>query len=198
MKKLLLLLLLLVNFSALAQDDKPGLHSRKWFIPDHLKLQFAGNIGFLSGGPGYVSKNKTLETDLLFGFLPEKFGGDALITITGKTTYSPWRIPIKNTSYIRPFSIGAYLSYTFGPQFDTKWPSYYPAGYYWWATSFRPGVYIGGKVGRDFRVNNRTRQFELFYELGSYDLLMISYVQNREYLKLSDIVNLSFGVKMAF
>lgn len=198
MKKALFILFLSANFAAFAQDDQPGLHNRKWFIPDHLKLQFAGNIGFLSGGPGYVSKNKTLETDLLFGFLPEKFGGDALITTTAKTTYSPWKIPLKNTYYIRPFSIGAYLSYTFGPQFDTKWPSYYPAGYYWWATSFRPGVYIGGKVGRDFRVNNRTRQFELFYELGSYDLLMISYVQNREYLKLSDIVNLSFGVKMAF
>ncbi|MBE9462334.1 hypothetical protein ACFP1I_13930 [Dyadobacter subterraneus] len=198
MKKILLLFFLAINFIALAQDDQPGLHSRKWFIPDHLKLQFAGNIGFLSGGPGYVSKNKTLETDLLFGFLPEKFGGDALVTITAKTTYSPWRIPLKNTYYIRPFSIGAYLSYTFGPQFDTKWPSYYPSGYYWWATSFRPGIYIGGKVGRDLIVNNRRKQFELFYELGSYDLLMISYVQNREYLKISDIVNLSFGVKMAF
>ncbi|MCF0059276.1 hypothetical protein [Dyadobacter sp. CY356] len=198
MKKVLLPLLLLVNLAALAQNDKPGLRNRKWFIPDHLKLHFAGNIGFLSGGPGYVSRNKTLETDLLFGFLPKKFGGDALITISAKTTYSPWKIHLKNDYYIRPFSIGAYLSYTFGPQFDTKWPSYYPAGYYWWATSFRPGAYVGGKVGRDLIINNRRKQFEFYYELGSYDLLMISYVQNLDYLKLSDIVNLSFGVKMAF
>lgn len=197
MRKILLLLFLLVSIAGSAQDDQPGLRSRKWFIPDHLKLHFAGNIGFLSGGPGYVSRNKTLETDLLFGFLPKKFGGDALVTITAKTTYSPWKIPLKNTYYIRPFSIGAYLSYTFGPQFDTQWPSYYPAGYYWWATSFRPGAYIGGKVGRDFKVKNQIRQFEFYYELGSYDLLMISYVQNMDYLKLSDITNLSFGVKMA-
>jgi hypothetical protein len=135
---------------------------------------------------------------LLFGFLPQKFGGDALVTTTLKTTYSPWRIPLRNRYYIRPFSIGAYLSYTFGPQFDTKWPSYYPSGYYWWATSFRPGLYIGGKIGRNVVMNNRKRSLELYYELGTYDLLLISYIQNTGYLKLSDITSLSLGFKFGF
>lgn len=171
---------------------------RKWYMPDHIKLQFAGNIGFLSGGPGYVSRNRTLETDLLFGFLPQKFGGDALVTLTGKTTYSPWRIVLKNHHYLRPFSIGAYLSYTFGPQFDTKWPSYYPSGYYWWATSFRPGAYIGGKIGKNVVINKHNRTWELYYELGTYDLLIISYVQNKGFLKLSDITSLSLGLKFGF
>lgn len=196
MKKLLISLSLFLSVAAFAQEAQIEEKRPKWFVPNHFKLQFAGNIGFMSGGPGYASKNKTLETDLMFGFLPRKFGGDALITITAKTTYSPWRIPLKNTYYIAPFSLGAYLSYTFGSQFDSKWPSYYPSGYYWWATSIRPAAYIGGKVGRDFKVNRQRKTFELYYELGSYDLLMISYIQNREYLKLSDIVNLSFGLKM--
>ena len=197
MKKYLLPLLLLLSLSGLAQEV--GLtHHHKWYLPDHLKLQFAGNIGFLSGGPGYVSRNQTLETDLLFGFLPQKFGGDALVTTTLKTTYSPWRIRLKNDYYIRPFSIGAYLGYTFGPQFDSKWPSYYPSGYYWWATAIRPGAYIGGKAGRNVVMNNHRRSLELYYELGTYDLLLISYVQNKGFLKLHDIVSLSMGVKFAF
>ena len=163
-----------------------------------MKLQFAGNIGFMSGGPGYVSKNRTLETDILFGFLPRKFGGDALITITTKVTYSPWRIPLKDSYFIAPFSIGLYSSHTFGPQFDTKWPEYYPEGYYWWATAVRLGAYVGGKVGRDVQFLKRKRQMEFYYELGTYDLLFISYVQNTGYLKLKDITNLAFGLKMAF
>lgn len=198
MKKIIIPLLVLLSFAAIAQDEEPAEKSRKWYIPDHLKLQFAGNIGFMSGGPGYISRNKTLETDILFGFLPQKFGGDALITITAKTTYSPWRIPLKNTYYVVPFSIGFDLSYTFGPQFDTKWPSYYPSGYYWWATSIRPGAYVGGKLGREVMINKKKRGLELYYELGTYDLLFISYIQNRNYLKLSDIVSLALGVKMAF
>ena len=198
MKNLLLSLLLLSGYFAFSQDELPAEKSQKWYIPDHLKMQFAGNIGFISGGPGYISHNKTLETDFLFGFLPQKYGGDALVTITGKTTYSPWRIPLKNSYNIVPFLLGFYLSYTFGPQFDSKWPSYYPSGYYWWATSFRPGAYIGGKVGREITINKRKRGLELYYELGTYDLLLISYAQNREYLKPGDIVNLAFGVKLGF
>ncbi|GGB79700.1 hypothetical protein [Dyadobacter sediminis] len=194
MKNLLTATFLLFFTTAFAQDEQAGLN--KWYVPDHVKLQFAGNIGFLSAGPGYISRNKTLETDLLFGFLPQKYGGDALVTITAKTTYSPWRIPLKNTLNLVPFSLGFYLNYTFGPQFDTKWPSYYPKGYYWWATSFRPGAYIGGKVGRDIYFYNKKKKAELYYELGTYDLLLISYVQNPKYLKPRDIVNLAFGLKI--
>lgn len=198
MKSYLLPILLLLSTLSFAQEELPVEKSRKWYMPDHLKLQFAGNIGFMSGGPGYLSRNKTLETDVLFGFLPQKFGGDALVTLTAKTTYSPWRIPLKNNYYVVPFSLGFYLSYTFGPQFDSKWPSYYPAGYYWWATSFRPGAYFGGKVGRDIVVRKRKRGLELYYELGTYDLILISYAQNPKYLSPGKIVNLAFGVKMGF
>ena len=198
MKKLSLLLFLLAPFFATAQIEDRLDSERKWFMPDHLKLQFAGNIGFLSGGPGYISNNKTLETDLLFGFLPQKFGGDGLFSTTLKTTYSPWSIPLKNSYYIKPFSIGFYLSYTFGKQFDTKLPSHYPVGYYWWATSFRPGAYIGGKLGKDLVVNKRQRSLEMYYELGTYDLLLISYVQNTGYLRPSDIVNLAIGLRFGF
>jgi hypothetical protein len=198
-KKLLAVLTLLftISLSASAQDTLVG-KALKWYLPDHVKLQFAGGIGFLSGGPGYVSKNKTLETDLLLGYLPEKLGGDALVSATLKTSYSPWFINLKNTYHIAPFTIGAYLSYTFGPQFDSKWPSYYPKGYYWWATAFRPGAYIGGKAGRELPFSKRKRELQLYYELGTYDLLLISYVQNTGYLRPGDILNLSFGLKLGF
>lgn len=198
MKKLLLPLLILLHFSVIAQETYDRDIQRKWFLPDHLKLQFAGNIGFLSGGPGYISRNKTLETDLMFGFLPQKFGGDALVSTSLKTTYSPWVIPLKNTYYIKPFSLGFYVSYTFGTQFDFKLPSYYPQGYYWWATSVRTGAYIGGKLGKEVTFAKRKRSLEAYYELGTYDLLLISYVQNTGYLKPSDIVNLAFGLRMGF
>jgi hypothetical protein len=195
MTRYLLLVLTLFQLTTYAQE---GPKARRWYLPDHMKLQFAGGTGFLSGGPGYNSKNKTLETDLLFGYLPEQFGGDALITITGKTTYSPWRVKLKNDYYLAPASIGMYLSYTFGPQFDWKWPAYYPKGYYWWATSFRPGIFAGGKIGREITVHSRRRGLELYYELGTYDLMLISYVQNTGFLTPGDILNLAIGLKFAF
>jgi hypothetical protein len=197
MKKLLILLLI-TGSATFAQHQPDSSITRKWYVPDHIKMQFAGNIGFISGGPGYISRNKSLETDLLAGFMPEKFGGDALVSISLKTTYSPWRVHLKNNSYIVPFSMGAYLSYTLGQQFESKWPSYYPSGYYWWATAIRSGAYVGGKFGKPITVNKRKSGVELYYELGSYDLLMVSYVQNRKFLSLPDISSLSFGVKLSF
>lgn len=197
MKKLLLLYLTLFSITSFAQDSPRTDAYRKWYIPDHMKLQFAGNIGFMSGGPGYISRNKTLETDILFGFLPKKFGGDALITLTAKVTYSPWRIHLKNSYNIAPFSIGFYSSHTFGPQFDSKWPEYYPKGYYWWATAVRLGAYVGGKAGRKVKFMNKVRDFEAYYEVGTYDLMFISYVQNTGFLKPADILSLSLGVKMS-
>jgi hypothetical protein len=182
----------------MAQESSNHLANRKWFIPDHYKVQFAGNIGFLSGGPGYISKNKALETDFMFGFMPAKFGGDALVSITGKMTYVLWRIPLKNTYYIAPISVGFYMNYTFGPQFDTRWPSYYPKGYYWWATTFRPGLYLGGKVGREVNFRNQKRDLELYYEAGTYDLMLISYIQNTGFIRFKDIISFSVGMRFSF
>ncbi|PWJ55542.1 hypothetical protein CLV98_11318 [Dyadobacter jejuensis] len=198
MKNTLIACCLLVSITAQAQLSQSTAALRKWYMPDHIKFQFAGNIGFMAGGPGYISRNKTLETDLLFGFVPKMIGGDALISITAKTTYSPWRIGLKNENYVVPFSTGAYLNYTFGPQFDSKWPDYYPKGYYWWATSFRPGAYIGGKIGRNTIKRNKIKNLELYYEIGTYDLLLISYVLNPKFLKPSDILSLSLGLKIGF
>lgn len=187
----------LLSSSAFSQDLRPEI-SRKWYMPDHIKLQFAGNIGFISGGPGYVSPNKTLETDIYFGFLPQKYGGDALVTLTAKTTYSPWHLPLKSQFYIAPFSLGFYMSYTFGPQFDSKLPAYYPKGYYWWTTSIRSGAHVGGKMGRTLKSLSKLKGLELYYELGTYDLIFISYVQNPRYIKPADILSLSIGLKIAF
>lgn len=188
----------LLSIAAFGQEMTELSEKRKWYVPDHVKLQFAGNIGFMSGGPGYVSKNKTLETDILFGFLPQKYGGDALITLTAKITYSPWRVALKNDYYVAPFSLGFYSSHTFGPQFDSKWPEYYPKGYYWWATAIRPGAYIGGKIGKTTPTKKKIKGLELYYELGTYDLLFISYVQNPGFIKPGDILSMSLGLKMAF
>ncbi|WP_025763705.1 hypothetical protein [Dyadobacter tibetensis] len=198
MKKSILIFCLFLSHLAWAQQPVDSLIIDKWYMPDHLKLQFAGNIGFLSGGPGYISRNHTLETDILLGYVPKIVGGDALISLTAKTTYSPWRIDLKNARYIVPFSIGAYLNYTFGPQFDSKWPDYYPKGYYWWATSIRPGAYAGGKVGRKVQNRNKIKGVELYYEVGTYDLLLVSYVLNPNYLKPHDILSLSLGMKIGF
>lgn len=39
-------------------QDSSGVSKSKWWRPAHIKTQFAGNIGFLSGGVGFTDKKK--------------------------------------------------------------------------------------------------------------------------------------------
>lgn len=194
MKRLICISLLLASsFTTFGQDvtDK-----KSWPIPDHLKTQFAGNIGFLSVGAGYLHGNDKLETDLFVGFLPKSIGGDHIVSVSTKMTYSPWKFALNEEYTVIPFSIGPYLSYSFGSQFDTILPNEYPDGYYWWATSLRFGAFVGGRVQMYIGDKQRIKSFDFYYELGTYDLEFLSYMQNREALQISDIFSLALGVKL--
>ena len=194
MKRLICISLLLASsFTSFGQDvtDK-----KSWPIPDHLKTQFAGNIGFLSVGAGYLHGNDKLETDLFVGFLPKSIGGDHIVSVSTKMTYSPWKFALNEEYTVIPFSIGPYLSYSFGSQFDTILPNEYPDGYYWWATSLRFGAFVGGRVQMYIGDKQRIKSFDFYYELGTYDLEFLSYMQNREALQISDIFSLALGVKL--
>lgn len=186
-----LCIIVLLPFRGHCQSDSRN----KWYIPDHAKLQFAGNIGFLSAGAGYLHGHDKLETDLLLGFVPKPVGGDHIVSLTAKTTYFPWKVNLNNDLKLYPFSVGPYLSYSFGSQFDTILPNEYPPGYYWWATSLRVGAFIGGKLEKHTDGSKRFKSVAVYYELGTYDLEFISYVQNRHFLDLSDVFSMALGVK---
>lgn len=172
-----------------------ALGQTKWYTPDHTKLQFAGNIGFLSMGIGYLHGKEKLETDIMLGFVPKSIGGDHIISLTGKLTYFPWQIHMNENFTLYPLSVGPYLSYSFGSQFDTLLPNEYPPGYYWWATSLRLGAFAGGKL--QWRLPGNDRHLAFYYEIGTYDLELISYIQNTEYLQIEDIFSMALGVKLS-
>ena len=50
--------------------------------PDHIKIQYAGGMGFISIGAGYSTKNQKLEGDLYYGYLPESIGGVSIHSIS--------------------------------------------------------------------------------------------------------------------
>lgn len=193
MKRIICVALLLIPFYISKAQEVT--YEVNWYVPDHAKLQFAGNIGFLSIGAGYLHGRNKLETDLMVGFLPKSIGGDHIATITAKMTYFPIKKVLSNKLNFYPISVGPYISYSFGSQFDTFLPNEYPEGYYWWATSMRFGAYIGGKFEFNLSATN-SKLLSFYYELGTYDLLVLSYALNREYLNIDDIFSLALGVKL--
>lgn len=164
-------------------------------IPRYTKLQFAGSMGMWSVGPGWNYGRDHWETDVLFGLVPRNADRHAMATITLKQNYIPWRLPLGKRFFIEPLSCGLYVNTLLDKDFWVKNPDRYPKGYYTFSTRIRTHIFAGQRITLNLQRKNRwNKSLTLFYELSTCDLYLISAVSN-QYLKPSDYLSLSFGVK---
>jgi len=162
----------------------------KALIPDHGTLQFAGGIGFLSGGIGYDSKTKRIQTDILYGYVPQKLGGVTIHSITGKFTWIAVSSKLKNNIRVDWLSTGLLINYVFGKQYFFLSPDKYPLKYYGLPTAAHVGIFAGGGL--------RYKRAGVYYELGTTDRDLASYVGNIKAIPFFDIVNIGVGAKYFF
>lgn len=172
---------------------------RNWnrLIPTHNAIQFAGNMGMFSIGTGWdYGKRDQWETDLLFGIIPKHDSHRTKITMTLKQTYIPWSLNLNDKFSVEPLSCGIYFNTVFGHEFWVNEPSRYPEGYYGFSSKIRTHVFLGQRLTYDIDKERRffAKSVTLFYELSTYDLILISRVTNK-YLRAKDYLSLSFGLK---
>jgi hypothetical protein len=187
----LFLLASVVSFYSLAQEK-----FRNALLPDHIVFQYAGSIGFMSAGGGYsIFKNKA-GLDLLYGYVPKFTGSKPIHSLTLKFTANPWKVSVNEKINWYPLTTGVYFCYTFGSEYTSKLPAWYPDGYYWWSEAIRANLFIGGAVSAS--VGQDGRRLSGYYEVGTNELKLASYAQNRAGLKLTDILHLGVGMKYHF
>ena len=167
-------------------------------IPTHVKVQYAGGMGFLSFGAGWDYGRKCQwETDLYLGFLPRSKADKFYVTTTAKQSYIPWSIACGNRFAVEPFYCGMYINTIIGEKFWVKEPDRYPRKYYTFSTKIHTFLFIGQRL--TLYTNRCTRSLlkgvTAYYELSTCDLYLISAVTNKS-LDGWDIVGLSFGVKL--
>lgn len=197
MRGLLSLFLLSAAGPALGQSATPDSVAHPWYRLHHVVLQTAGGAGVVSGGVGFVAARDRLETDILVGYVPEKLAGSALSIATAKVLYSPYTVPLSEKFQLRPLTVGMYLSYTHGTINDEE-PFQYTKGYYWFSTDTRVGILLGGRLSylAPRATPGRTRRISAYYELGTNDLYLASYVPNIKAMNFTDILTLGLGVKL--
>lgn len=194
---LFLLLLFPVVLSAQELYDKRvKQYTMIWnkLIPRYSKVQFAGSMGLLSIGGGWNYGNNHWETDVLFGLVPKNTDRHAMATLTFKQNYMPWQVALNEHLFFEPLSCGIYLNTLLDKDFWVFNPDRYPDGYYTFSTRLRIHAFIGQRISLNLSKSHPNKAITLFYELSSCDLYLISAIQNR-YLKPSDYLSLSFGVK---
>lgn len=156
------IIVLLIIYSGLNGDFQ---NSR--FYPDHAKIQFAGNQGFLSIGPGWLFFKERVEIDLMYGYLPEQFAGTDIHSITIKRTAIVFNTQ-PNNRWEAQATMDLSTIYTKTRNTHIIWPDYYPAGYYL-PNAIHHQLSVGVRIGYNRIKNSLSRKVSFYTELGILD-----------------------------
>ncbi|MFT3738076.1 MAG: hypothetical protein QM786_04920 [Breznakibacter sp.] len=161
----------------------------RWFLPDFYRIQFAGQIGFVSLGAGY-QVGKRYEPALYLGFLNYTFGGSeyTVTTLSLKNTFKLSKQPLWGGLYpVAGLSVNwGYTENTFN-----KLPPHYDDKYY-----FQNKIHLAPFVGGQWVFPLKGRKLKAVgaaVEFHTLDAYLLEAIRTR-YVGWDDIWNLSLGV----
>ena len=187
MKRFIFILLILSSVPSYAGID--------FLIPDHMKIQYAGNIGFFSLGTGYNFFDDRIESDIFYGFVPARIGGKDIHMISQKNSLSPLRIRIGDHYTFFPVTVGFLVNFALGDNYVLKWPSHYPQGYYR-PTACYTGEFLGMRLKKK-KDHGLAKEWEIYIEVGTMTPYLHACIEN-DYVKIKDILNLAIGTTFHF
>lgn len=173
-------------------------YQSRWndLIPKYQNVQYAGSMGLFSLGVGWdYGRKKQWESEFMFGLIPRFSSNKAKVTFTLKQNYAPWEVSLGGKWWLEPLVTGLYMNTVLSDEFWVKEPERYPSNYYKFSTRIRFHVFEGQRVAIDLGPHSPFRRITMFYELSTCDLYLISKATNK-YVKVWDILSLSFGVKL--
>jgi hypothetical protein len=181
--------------AALALATPGRADGKAWYVPDQTKLQLGGWIGFLSPGVGYSWFDRRLEADLFAGWVPPPFGGEHILSMTGKVTWLPLRLELAEALTAHPLTLSAQVTYTFGSEYWIFEPSgrYPMPDYYPLPTALRAALGVGGDLGRRMWGLERVA---IYYELVALDLMLGNWIGNPDALGPTDVFSLAVGLRL--
>lgn len=185
-KLLYILVFVLISNIVYSSDTIPV--QKKWFVPDYYKIQFAGNIGFISIGTGYEIFNNCLQSDILFGYVPESIGNTTVYTITQKNTFLIHNLKLNNNFEISPI-IGFAISYETGNNSWLFLPDKYPDGYYS-TNAFHFPLFAGAKIKKTFSKDSKIKSIEFNAEVGTIGTYLYYSIIN-SVIKCNEITSLA-------
>jgi len=167
-------------------------------IPDHVDLQYAGSIGYVSIGVGYNLFKEKTSLSFHYGYVPEVKGGELHIAAV-KFEYKPFKIKISDKIVFHPINPVVFLSYTMGKNFGLSFDrNQYAKGYYFWSPALREHLGISSELKLMGDRSSKIKSISLYAEANTNDLYMISWYENRTSTPIYEIFHLGFGVRMNF
>lgn len=145
------------------------------FLPDYLKVQFAGNIGFISIGTGYSFLHSTLQTSLFYSYIPKGIEDTNISTVSLKNSFAFLNVNIKPDYRISTY-LGIGLSYS----------GYRP---------IQTLLFVGARLYKSSHGIFKGK--DIYFEVGTTGLYL-NYIVNNADVKVSSIANYSIGMSFYF
>ncbi len=192
---IVLVLALTLSINSYGQEKESKDSSKyKMFLPDYVKLQYAGGIGFMSIGVGYTFFKNRLDVTMFYGYVPKAFSVTDLHSISLQLTVKLLKFDINENIQLLPLNFGWYAHHTFGNEFWVKLPDKYSKGYYWWSPGRNAGIFIGSEIKTKLFASKIPASGTAFYiRIGSRGLYLASKFGNST-IPLKDIIELGFGI----
>ncbi|MBU3926670.1 MAG: hypothetical protein KKB74_02610 [Bacteroidetes bacterium] len=189
---LLLCILIFINHTqAQSHVGKYG-----WLLPDYVKLQYAGGIGFLSAGVGYTFVHQRIDATFFYGYVPKGIAIDDLSSVSLQFTAKLIRIRLSENYQLLPLNFGWFIHHTFGSEYWIKLPSHYPPEYYWWSPGRNAGIFIGGELKTKWLAwKTPASGIAVYARIGTRGLYLASKVGNSS-IPITDIIELGFGIAL--
>lgn len=170
----------------------PWAASASDLVPDYLRIQFAGESGFLSLGAGYSWWNRRIEAEAAYGFAPEALAGIDLHILSQKNTFSPGRLKVAGPLFLDPIMAGIAANFTQGRRYEVILPPhqrdyYWPDGLHFW-------FFAATKWTYEFE-GASVRALSATLEAGTINQYLRAY-NSSESVGLGDILSLAVSVRL--
>lgn len=181
------------------QDSIAELRIRDWTYYSvssrlYIPIQFAGNIGFISGGIGYRPLSDKYQLSLVYGYVPSSVSAVTSHLVTGKNIFHIYQFPVSKVRTFIPYAAVGISLEVKGRSFFTQ-PDIMPRGYY----DFPKSIHAIPAIGMKLRHRNlKPRGFqstEFFIEATSVDAY-IWYRTCSDDVRFSQIISLALGVHL--
>jgi len=180
-------------FSANIKDTENDSAKRKWYLPRDTKIQYAGNIGFMSVGATYYLAKDWYRVSLMYGMASGRHEVETLNTVALKNTFLIKKFKIKDFT-IAPT---AGLSINVGSTHNTyrKLPEHFPDDYYF-QNKIHFAPFFGAIVYHPLPFKTITGM-DFYFEMGTMDNYLLEAIRT-DYVKYTDIWNLALGLSFYF
>lgn len=182
-------------FSAMGDLSAQEAYKRKWYAPGYYKIQYAGNIGFMSIGLGYSWWRERVQSTFIYGYVPETEGNATIHTFTIKNDFRVYQFLIADKHYLQP-TLGFSLSLEPGENSYLRVPDRYPEGYYS-SNSFYACINAGLKTNFKFKEERYFSSIDIYVEMNTLaDYIYYNIIAQED--RSNNIGSLALGVNVFF